>query len=74
MQRWPRFAQRLAQGPTLAHSATKAVLRAYAAGGIQAADASTPTVAADLFSTADLRSGIESFLNAGPGHASFAGR
>ena len=69
-----RFAQRLAQGPTLAHNATKAILRAYAAGGIKAADASTPTVAADLFNSADLRSGIESFLHAGPGHASFAGR
>lgn len=69
-----RFARRLAQGPTLAHDATKTILRTFAAGGIQAADARTPTAAANLFGSADVRGGIESFLNSGPGHATFEGR
>jgi enoyl-CoA hydratase/carnithine racemase len=69
-----RFAERLAEGPTLAHAATKTVLRAYAQGGVDAADRATPPAAAALFDTQDLRNGIESFLRDGPGRAAFSGQ
>lgn len=69
-----KFATRLAQGPTRAHAATKAVLRAVAEGGTPAADAALPGVAAELWDTEDLRTGISSFLEHGPGKARFAGR
>src|SRR6185436_19791717 len=45
------FAQKLAGGPTLAHAATKAIVRAYLEGGVPAADAVVPHVAGDLFAT-----------------------
>lgn len=69
-----RFAQRLAAGPTRAHAATKQVVRAYLEGGIDAADAAMPALAAGLFETEDLRQGVRSFLEQGPGKASFEGR
>jgi enoyl-CoA hydratase/carnithine racemase len=69
-----RLAERLAAGPTRAHAATKEILRAHLAGGVDAANAVTPAVAGGLWDTEDLRGGVRSFLADGPGHASFAGR
>jgi enoyl-CoA hydratase len=69
-----RFATRLAEGPTEAHAATKAILRAFADGALSAADATTPAAAAALFDSEDLPAGIESFLRDGPGRAQFSGR
>jgi enoyl-CoA hydratase/carnithine racemase len=67
------FAMDLAQGPTLAHAATKRIVRATLEGGVAAADALTPEVAGALFDTADLKGAVRSFLDAGPGHATFRG-
>jgi enoyl-CoA hydratase/carnithine racemase len=69
-----RYAGQLAAGPTLAHAATKQVLRDYLEGGIELADARVPTVAGQLFDTEDLQGAVASFLSQGPGKASFQGR
>jgi enoyl-CoA hydratase/carnithine racemase len=69
-----RFAERLAGGPTVAHAATKRVVRAFLEHGVRGADARTAEIAAPLFETADLRGAVETFLAEGPGKASFEGR
>jgi enoyl-CoA hydratase/carnithine racemase len=68
------FAQRLADGPTLAHAATKAIVRAYLDGGVLAADDAVPRLAGGLFGTEDLKNAVQSFLANGPGHATYEGR
>ncbi len=69
-----RFAERLASGPTLAHAATKRIVRAFCTGGIEAADAVTPGQFAELFESEDLQAAVRSFLADGPGKARFEGR
>jgi enoyl-CoA hydratase/carnithine racemase len=69
-----RFAQRLANGPTKAHAATKRIVRGYLRGGVDEADRVTPEVFAELFATEDLQNAVKSFLAEGPGHAEFEGR
>lgn len=69
-----KFAHRLADGPTLAHAATKRIVRAYRAGGVDEADRITPDRFVELFSSEDLRNAVESFLSEGPGKARFEGR
>jgi enoyl-CoA hydratase len=68
------FARRLAEGPTLAHLATKRIVRAYLDHGVRGADERTAAIAAPLFETEDLQGAVSSFLTEGPGKASFAGR
>ena len=67
------FARDLADGPTLAHAATKRIVRATLTGGVAAADAATPEIAGALFDTEDLQGAVRSFLSEGPGHATFRG-
>jgi enoyl-CoA hydratase/carnithine racemase len=69
-----RFAHRLADGPTLAHAATKRIIRGYRAGGVDAADKVTPDQFAGLFASEDLKNAVDSFLKDGPGNATFEGR
>ena len=69
-----RFAERLANGPTIAHGETKRIVRAYLRGGVEEADRVTPEVFSGLFATEDLRGGVKSFLEEGPGKAEFQGR
>jgi enoyl-CoA hydratase len=68
------FAAGLADGPPLAHEATKKIVRAWVDGGVLRADYATPKLAGDLFATDDLQDGVRSFLDRGPGHATFDGR
>ena len=69
------FAQDLAAGPTRAHAATKAIVRAFLDGGVAEADRLTAQTAGDLFDTEDLRRAVASFLSEGPGAAvPFEGR
>jgi enoyl-CoA hydratase len=68
------FARGLAEGPTLAHAATKRLVRAQVEGGARAADALVPEVAGALFATEDLRGAVRSFLEQGPGNAVYSGR
>ncbi len=69
-----RFAHRLAAGPTVAHAATKRIVRGYLEGGVARADAITPEQFSALFASEDLREGVRSFLSEGPGKAEFEGR
>jgi enoyl-CoA hydratase len=68
------FARGLAEGPTRAHAATKAIVRAEVEGGARDADARVPELAGDLFATEDLKGAVRSFLEQGPGHATYEGR
>jgi enoyl-CoA hydratase len=69
-----KFAHRLADGPTIAHGATKRIIRAYRAGGVEEADRVTPGVFAELFASEDLKNAVDTFLKEGPGKATFEGR
>lgn len=69
-----KFARELAAGPTLAHGATKRLVRAYLDGGVAAADATVPEIAGPLFDSEDLKNAVESFLADGPGKATFEGK
>jgi enoyl-CoA hydratase len=69
-----RFAERLAGGPTLAHGATKQIVRAFLEHGVRGADARTAEIGAPLFGSEDLRGAVRSFLQEGPGKATFEGR
>jgi enoyl-CoA hydratase/carnithine racemase len=69
------FARKLADGPTRAHAATKAIVRACLdEGGAHAADKRVPELAGDLFATEDLKRAVRSFLQDGPGRATYEGR
>jgi enoyl-CoA hydratase/carnithine racemase len=69
-----RFAARLAAGPTVANAATKRLVRAYLEEGVRGADARVGEIAGGLFATEDLKGGVRSFLEQGPGRARFEGR
>jgi len=69
-----KFARELAAGPTVAHGATKKLVRAYLDDGIAGADAATADIAAPLFDTADLKNAVQSFLSDGPGKATYEGK
>lgn len=65
------FAHELAVGPTLAHAATKQLVRAAVDEGARGADARIREIASALFDTEDLQAAVDSFLSEGPGKASF---
>ena len=69
-----RFAERLASGPTRAHAATKGIVREFLDHGVLGADERTPEIGAPVFSTEDLQQAVKSFLEEGPGKATFSGR
>ena len=68
------FARRLASGPTLAHAATKELVKTAKEDGPRAADARVPEIGGGLFATEDLKNAVASFLEQGPGHATYEGR
>jgi enoyl-CoA hydratase len=68
------FTMTLAIGPTRAHAATKAIVRAQLDGGVRAADAIVPATAGGLFATEDLQNAVQSFLTDGPGRATYEGK
>jgi enoyl-CoA hydratase/carnithine racemase len=69
-----KFAQHLAVGPTKAHAATKAMVRAFLDDGVRGADAKIGDIAAPLFATEDLQKAVDTFLEKGPGKATFEGK
>ena len=69
-----RFAARLASGPTQAHIATRRIVRAQADHGTRGADERTAGLTSHLFETEDTQNAVQSFLEHGPGKASFKGR
>jgi enoyl-CoA hydratase/carnithine racemase len=68
------FAGRLAAGPTVAHAATKQMIRLTVDSGVDAADAALPETGARVMTSADLQNGARTLLERGPGHAVFEGR
>jgi len=68
------FAARLAAGPTLAHAATKRMIRLTVDEGVEAADAALPDEGARVMASEDLQSGAKTLLEKGPGKATFEGR
>jgi enoyl-CoA hydratase len=72
-ERARELATRLAQGPTLAHAATKRIVRAFEEGGVLRADEIVPETSGALFATEDLKGAVRSFLEHGPGHAVYRG-
>jgi enoyl-CoA hydratase/carnithine racemase len=74
LEKTMRFGQRLATGPTLAHGSTKKIVRAFLEHGVRGADERTADIGAPLFGSEDLRGAVRSFLEEGPGKATFRGR
>jgi enoyl-CoA hydratase/carnithine racemase len=58
------FAERVAKGPTRAHAAHKALLRAWAVGGVAAADEAMFDIALPLFETDDVKTTLPSAVDA----------
>ena len=61
-------------GPTLSYKAVKEILTEYSSNGTAAADKLTIERSAAMFDTKDLKTGVSSFLKAGPGKAIFEGK
>jgi enoyl-CoA hydratase len=68
------FVERLAAGPTVAHGATKRMIRHAVDEGVEAADAALPEAGARVMASRDLQNGARTLLESGPGNASFEGR
>ena len=68
------FALKVANGPTRAHAATKRLVWEAKEHGARAADTLVSEVSGPLFDTADLQNAVRSFLDDGPGKATFEGR
>ena len=69
------FALDLAAGPPLGFSATKQLVREFTRGGVAAADAIMPPLAASLFPTSDAQRALAGFVEHGPRFVSeFEGR
>lgn len=68
------IAEELAQGPTLAHAATKELVHIAMNEGVAAADEAMARVQAPIWASEDLKAGLASFRKSGPGLAKFAGR
>jgi enoyl-CoA hydratase/carnithine racemase len=60
------FAERLANGATLAYSAGKKIVRAYLEGGIRMADKVVDEVGPPLFESEDMHAGVAGLLEHGP--------
>jgi enoyl-CoA hydratase/carnithine racemase len=73
-ERSRELARRLANGPTVAHAATKRIIQAQKEGGARAADAIVPELSGALFATEDLKNAVDSFLTEGLGKATSVGR
>ena len=68
------IAEEFAQGPTLAHAATKELAYIAVNDGVAAADEAMARVQAPIWASEDLKAGLASFRKNGPGLAKFVGR
>jgi len=68
------IAEELASGPTVAHAATKRVAYIAANEGVRAADEQMAKLQEPIWSSEDIRIGLASFRESGPGLAKFVGR
>lgn len=67
-------ATELANGPTVAHAATKRIAAIAANEGIEAADLAMAELQKPIWASKDLKAGLASFLAQGPGLTKFEGR
>ncbi len=67
------IATELANGPTVAHAATKKLVAVAVNQGIEAADLQMEEIQKPIWKSADLRRGLESFRANGPGLTVFEG-
>jgi enoyl-CoA hydratase/carnithine racemase len=68
------IAQELAHGPTVAHAATKRLVHIAVNEGVLAADEAMAEIQKPVWASEDLRIGLKSFRENGPGLARFTGR
>jgi enoyl-CoA hydratase/carnithine racemase len=68
------LAEELGRGPTLAHAATKALVSIAVSSGVAAADEAMAELQLPIWRSEDLRAGLASFADKGPGMARFEGR
>lgn len=68
------IAEEFAQGPTVAHAATKELVHIAVNEGVVAADEAMARVQAPIWASEDLKAGLASFKKNGPGLAKFGGR
>jgi enoyl-CoA hydratase/carnithine racemase len=68
------LAAELAAGPTVAHGATKRLIREYSNSSVVNADLAMAEVQQPIFKSDDLVVGLKAFRESGPGHAIFSGR
>ncbi len=59
------WAQRLANGPTMAHAATKRMVRAFLDHGVRAADEMLNDLSPPIFDSADFKAGVEAVVRLG---------
>jgi len=67
-------AEELANGPTVAHAATKKLARLAANEGVRAADLAMAEIQKPIWASSDLKAGLASFRANGPGLAIFEGK
>jgi enoyl-CoA hydratase/carnithine racemase len=68
------IAEELARGPTIAHAATKQLAYLAANEGVVAADQAMAKIQEPIWASEDLKTGLASFKQSGPGLAKFQGR
>ncbi len=68
------IAEELARGPTVAHAATKQLAYVAANEGVVAADQAMAKIQEPIWASEDLKTGLASFKQNGPGLAKFQGR
>lgn len=67
------IAQELAHGPTVAHASTKRIINVTVNQGVRAADEAMHELQKDIWSSNDLKEGLQSMFTNGPGAARFEG-
>jgi enoyl-CoA hydratase/carnithine racemase len=67
-------AQELAHGPTVPHAATKKLVNIAVNEGVDAADRAMFEIQKPIWASRDLHAGLDSFLQKGPGLATFEGK
>lgn len=68
------LAQELANGPTVAHASTKAIVSHAISHGVSETDEAMQELQKDIWRSEDLRIGLASLAAEGPGAARFGGR
>jgi enoyl-CoA hydratase/carnithine racemase len=68
------LAQELAHGPSVAHASIKRLVAIAQSEGVSAADHQMQQLQAEVWRSQDLKTGIASLIEKGPGYAQFEGR